>query len=255
MIKILILEDEIPARNKLKRFLSELDVQIKVVGEIDAVTMGVSFLKNNDVDLIFSDIELLDGNSFDIFSQVALQCPVIFTTAYDQFWMKAFESNGVDYLLKPFSKERFRRSWDKFVMLQKAASEDFNPVANLIKQIQNKFSEKEFKKRFVISTSQKMYFIETENILLFEAKEGVITAYDNKHKKHLLTEATLKEVEEQVDPVNFFRINRSEIIQKSFIEKIERYDKNSFAIKLLGRDTYLKTSQSHTALFREWIEK
>lgn len=255
MIKILILEDEIPARKKLKRFLSELDVQIKIVAEIDTVAMGVSFMRNNSVDLIFSDIELLDGNSFEIFDQVSILCPIIFTTAYDQFWMNAFESNGVDYLLKPFSQERFQKSWDKFLKLRNSTFEDLNAIANLTKIIQNNFLEKQYKKRFIINTSHKIYFLETENILLFEAKDGVVIAYDNKHKKHLLTESTLKEIEEQINPVNFFRINRSELIHKTYIEKIERYDKNTLSIKLIGHETYLKTSQSNTALFREWIEK
>jgi DNA-binding LytR/AlgR family response regulator len=255
MIKILILEDEIPARKKLKRFLTELNAKIKIVAEIDTVTMGVSFLKNNSVDLIFSDIELLDGNSFEIYSQVSITCPIIFTTAYDQFWMNAFEKNGIDYLLKPFSQERFQKSWDKFLMLRNSTSEDFNDIANLTKLVQKNFSEKQYRKRFIINARHEIYFLETENILFFEAREGVVLAYDTKQKKHLLTESTLKEIEEQLNPVNFFRINRSELIHKAYIEKIERYDKNTLAIKLIGHETYLKTSQSNTALFREWIEK
>ena len=99
MIKILIIEDEIPARKKLKRFLEELDSTAKVIAEIDNVVSAVAFLKSTSVDLIFSDIELLDGNAFEIYKEVSISCPIIFTTAYDQFWMNAFESNGIAYLL------------------------------------------------------------------------------------------------------------------------------------------------------------
>ena len=109
MIKVVIIEDEIPARNKLKRFISELETPIEIVAEIDTVEKAVVFLKNSSVDLIFSDIELLDGNAFEIYDQVNISCPVIFTTAYDQFWMNAFESNGIEYLLKPFSQSRFQK--------------------------------------------------------------------------------------------------------------------------------------------------
>src|SRR5690606_41118398 len=111
MIKVLIIEDEIPARNKLKRFLNQQIESISIVAEIDTIESAIAFLTTNHVDVIFSDIELLDGNAFEIYKQVQVQCPIIFTTAYDQFWMNAFESNGIDYLLKPFSQDRFQKAW------------------------------------------------------------------------------------------------------------------------------------------------
>ncbi|MCC5919734.1 MAG: LytTR family DNA-binding domain-containing protein [Cyclobacteriaceae bacterium] len=255
MIKVLILEDEIPAKKKLNRFLSELDTPTSVVAEIDTVTAGISFLKQHSVDLIISDIELLDGNSFEIYSQVPLHCPIIFTTAYDQFWMNAFENNGVDYLLKPFSRERFQKSWDKFLMLRKSSAQDLNVILDLAKVLNEKYAESQYKNRFIVSLRHEMYFLETQDIIFFEANEGVIFAFDNKQKRHLLTESSLKNIENQLNPNNFFRINRSEIISKAHIEKIERYDKNSLALKLKGHPDYLKTSQSKTALFREWIEQ
>lgn len=255
MIRILIAEDEIPARKKLKRFLAGLDTPTEIVAEIDTVTTGISFLKSHSVDLIFSDIELLDGNSFEIYSQVSIRCPVIFTTAYDQFWMKAFECNGVDYLLKPFSQERFQKSWDKYLMLSNSGSGEVNAIADLTRLIKNYMPGKQYRKRFIINARHEIYFLETENILFFEAREGIVVAYDSNRKKHLLSESTLKEIEAQLNPADFFRINRSELIHKPYIEKIERYDKNTLAIKLRGYETCLKTSQSNTAVFREWIGK
>ncbi len=255
MIKILIIEDEIPARKKLKRFIEELDSSTQIAAEIDTVEKAIDFLKIHKVDVIFSDIELLDGNAFEIYREVTVSCPIIFTTAYDQFWMNAFEGNGIAYLLKPFSQERFQKAWDKLLLIRNSTSEDNNSIANLAKLIQKNFSEKNYKKRFSINTPQSIYFLETENILFFEANEGVVFAHDLKGKKHLLTEATLKEIEEQVNPLEFFRINRSELVQKSQIEKIERYNKNTLAVKLKGYDEYLKTSQSQTSAFREWVEK
>lgn len=255
MIRILIIEDEIPARKKLKRFISELDAPTKIIAEIDTVQLAVEFLKNNQVDIIFSDIELLDGNAFEIYQQVYISCPIIFTTAYNQFWMDAFDSNGIAYLLKPFSKERFQKAWDKFMLFHKQESDGITWMANIAELIKQNTVEKSFKKRFSIHTHQGIYFLETEKIMFFESSEGVVFAYDPQGKSHLLTESTLKDIEEKLDPRSFFRINRSQLIHKPHVEKIERYSKNALAIKLNGFKTHLKTSQSNTAAFREWIEK
>jgi DNA-binding LytR/AlgR family response regulator len=255
MIRILIIEDEIPAQKKLKRFIAELDSTTEITAAIDTVARAVEFLKNNQVDLIFSDIELLDGNAFEIYHQVSISCPIIFTTAYDKFWMDAFDSNGIAYLLKPFSKDRFQKAWDKFLLFRKSAADESKWMASITNLLQQNIAEKSYKKRFTINTHQGFYFLETENVIFFAASAGVVFAYDTKGKKHLLTESTLKEIEERLHPLEFFRINRSELVNKPHIEKIERYSKNSLAVKLKGYEKYLKTSQSNTSAFREWVEK
>lgn len=251
MIKVLIIEDEIPARKKIKRLLEELSTPNQVLAEIDTVGTAIFFLKNNTVDLIFSDIELLDGNAFDIYREVHLNCPIIFTTAYDQFWMDAFDTNGIAYLLKPFSKERFQKAWDKFLLLRNTEDVMIERIAKLMEQ---NFLTKAYKKRFTIRLHQGIYFLDIVKITFFEACDGVLFAYDILGKKHVLSESTLKEIEEQLDPSDFFRINRSELICKKYVEKIERYNKNSLAVKLQGHQEYLKTSQTMTAAFRSWIE-
>jgi DNA-binding LytR/AlgR family response regulator len=255
MIKILIIEDEIPARKKLKRFLGELDTPVEIIAEVDTVEKAVGFLTNSTVDLIFSDIELLDGNAFEIYNQISVTCPIIFTTAYDQFWMDAFESNGIEYLLKPFSRERFQKAWNKFLLFRNSNSEENKLLINLTKLMERNFADKSYKKRFTVNTYQRIYFIETENITFFEANEGVVFAFDISGKKHVLNEPTLKEIETQLDPTDFFRINRSELISKKHLEKIERYTKNTLAIKMKGYEKFLKTSQNSTPSFREWIDK
>lgn len=255
MIKILLLEDEIPARKKIIRFIKQLDTETEVVAEIDTVEEAINFLKNNTIDLILSDIELLDGNAFEIYNNVSISCPIIFTTAYDSFWMHAFESNGVAYLLKPFSKEQFKKAWDKFLLFRKPSTNDNPLLTNLTKLIQENFKEKSYKKRFTINTHQRIYFLDTENISYFKANEGVIFAFDTEGRKHLLSESTLKEIEALLNPSDFFKINRSELVSKQHIEKIERYAKNTLAIKMNNSKSYLVTSQSMTAFFREWIER
>ncbi len=247
MTRILIIEDEIPARKKLLRFIGELSSPTKVIAEIDTVAEAIAFLEKNQIDLIFSDIELLDGNAFEIYTQVTVSCPIIFTTAYDQFWMDAFDSNGIAYLLKPFTLERFQKAWDKFQML-KSPEED-----SLIKNIKKLVLETtQYKKRFTISNSQGIYFLNTDEILFFEATEGVIFAYCKSGKKHLLTESTLKEIEEKINPNDFYRINRSQVVNKIYVERIERYTKNTLLIKIGSHN--LITSQSTTSAFKNWIE-
>ncbi|WP_079241359.1 LytR/AlgR family response regulator transcription factor [Chryseobacterium indologenes] len=255
MIKVVIIEDEIPARNKLKRFISELETPIEIVAEIDTIEQAIVFLKNSSVDLIFSDIELLDGNAFEIYDQVNISCPVIFTTAYDQFWMNAFESNGIEYLLKPFSQNRFQKAWDKFLLLRKAPSESQQVLAKLQEMLNNKHTQKNYKKRFTVSSYQGLYFINTEEISFFGAEEGVVFAFDTAGKKHLLNESTLKEIEMQLNPSDFFRINRSELVHKNHIERIERYNKNTLSVQIKGQKDHLITSQSNTSTFRKWIEE
>lgn len=255
MIKVVIIEDEIPARNKLKRFISELDESVEIVAEIDKVEEAIAFFKNSNVDLIFSDIELLDGNAFEIYNQVDIPSPIIFTTAYDQFLMNAFESNGIEYLLKPFSQDRFQKAWNKFLLLKSSASEQQDVLVKLQQMLNNNHPVKNYKKRFTVSSHQGIYFINTEDIAFFEAEEGIVFAVDTAGKKNLLNESTLKEIEKQLDPLAFFRINRSELVQKKHIERIERYNKNTLSIKIKGYKDHLITSQSNTSSFRKWIEE
>jgi DNA-binding LytR/AlgR family response regulator len=255
MIKIAIIEDEIPAREKLKRLIEDLQPAIKIVAEISSVEAAVGFLENTAVDLIISDIELQDGNAFEIYQQVPVTCPIIFTTAYDQFWMQAFESNGIDYLLKPFSKDRFQKAWAKFLLLRNSVQDKNTLLDNLAKLVGQHYAEKKSKKRFTIHANHSIYFLYIDNIVYFEAKDGVIFAFDKLGKKHILSQSTLKEIESQLDPAEFFRINRSELINKQHIEKIERFSKNTLAVKMRGYQDYHKTSQTNTSMLREWIDE
>ena len=255
MIKVLIIEDELPARKKLRRFLEELKSPVEILSEIDTVEEAIQFLKNATVDIIFSDIELLDGTAFEIYGQVSVKCPIIFTTAYDQFWMDAFDTNGIAYLLKPFSKERFQTAWDKFLLLTTKPSTSENEIQALFRMMESKLMSKTFKNRFTIHNHHKISFLPTSEISYFEADEGVVFAVDIIGKQHLLRESTLKEIEVLLNPADFFKINRSALVQRQNMEKIERYDKNTLAIKMKGRTNFLKTSQSTTASFRKWLEE
>jgi DNA-binding LytR/AlgR family response regulator len=254
MIKVLIIEDEIPARNKLKRFLDEVQNEVHLIGEMDTVSAALDVLKNTPIDLIISDIELKDGNAFEIFDKVKITCPIIFTTAYDQFWMNAFETNGIDYLLKPFSKERFIKAWDKFLRLRNSLEYKTSQLDQLTKLIAQFTATKTYKTKYIIHLHQEMYILNVQDIVYFKANEGIVFAFDRSGKRHVVNETTLKEIEEQLNPYEFFRLNRSDLISKHHIEKIERNTKNTISLKMKGYSDYLTTSQNNTASFRIWLE-
>lgn len=256
MIKVVLLEDEIPARNKLKRYLSQQKEPIQLVAELDSVETAIEFLSSqSEIDLLISDIELLDGNAFEVFDHVALACPIIFTTAYNQFWMEAFEGNGIEYLLKPFGQERFEKAWAKFLRLKgkESTPNDVLEQLQLLLHQQNQ-SEKPYKKRLKVPSPRGSYFLELEEIAYVMAENAVVKAVEIQGKKHLLQETTLKEIEQKVDPDNFFRISRSHLIQKKHVKAMERYSKNSVAIKLAGTEQLLICSQSATPAFLKWME-
>lgn len=257
MIKLVLLEDELPARKKLLRMIDQLQLKVEILATIESVEEGIAYFQSLPrTDLIISDIELRDGNSFELFQNVSLSCPIIFTTAYNEFWMEAFESNGIAYLLKPFSLEKFKRAWDKFELLTRQPPMETQWLQGLQDMMRNHKDPQEiFKARFSIPTPKGTYFLETLDISYFLADGGLVYANDKSGKKHLMRELTLKEIEQAVDPSQFFRLNRSELVQKSYIQGMERYSKNAIGIKLKGIDRLLICSQSQTPPFLKWIEK
>lgn len=253
MIRVILIEDELPARKKLRRFLAEVDEPVSVIGEAGTVEESVNLLQSNlQPDLIWSDIELLDGNVFEVFDKVTPHCPVIFTTAYDQYWMNAFETEGIEYLLKPFSAERFHKAWEKFLRLRRNEPMAMRGPDHLLKKL---LAEKTGKKRFSVRSGQALTFVETDDILYFTAEEGVVFATDLQGKRHWLAISSLKELEEALNPYDFFRINRGQVVNRKYIERVERYSKNALSLKMKHHAVYLVTSQGNTADFRGWLEQ
>jgi DNA-binding LytR/AlgR family response regulator len=254
MINVVIIEDEDPARRKLRRFLNDVQESVKVVAELTTIAEAIPFLRvSKDIDLILSDIELLDGNAFDIYNEVAVTSPIIFITAYNHYLLKAFETNGIEYLLKPYSFERFTKAWNKFLLLKNKTHENNDLLIKVRSVVKDYLIACTYKKRFSISSRRGIFFVEVDTILFFEADEGVVVAIDVHAKRHILSETTLKEIYANLDPYQFFRISRSNIVNKTYIERYERYTKNTVALKMRGYTEYIITSQNTTALFREWV--
>lgn len=252
MYKILIIEDEAPARKKLKRYLKQACNSYKIVGELETVAEAKSLLtQTHEIDLIFSDIELRDGNVFEVYKGLSINCPIIFATAYNEFLMKAFEANGIDYLLKPYSFERFSNAWDKFIRLKGSPSINYNELMGTIHHLLK--DNQDYKEQFAIKTHKEIYFLKVEDIVCFQADNGIIFAFDKKNKRHIMPQTVFKDIELFLDPKKFFRINRSESVQRKFIDKIERYTKNTVSIYLNSKSKIVRTSQNNTGEFNAWL--
>lgn len=254
MYKIAIIEDEAPARKKLQLFLNKLHIDYTIVVELDTVFETQVFLQEApDIDIIFSDIELRDGNVFEIYNRQKISVPIIFITAYNDFWMNAFDTNGIAYLLKPYPFERFENAWNKFVDLKETFVKQ---QQSIFKQLDCYFQQKtpkSYKETLAVRMATGIYFLKVVDICYLQADQGIVCAFDKKNKKYVLNENSLGTVQEQLDPNLFFRINRSELVHKTYIESIHRYSKNTIAIELYQNNTILKTSQSQTAPFKTWM--
>ena len=258
MIKVVLVEDELPARKKLKKYLEKFNQPYTIVKELETIEDVLMYFKAEpEIDLIFSDIELLDGNVFNAYKDLNIKAPIIFSTAYNQFWMNAFETTGIAYLLKPYSFERFEKAMQKYLTLKNTMVIESNEK-HVLQKLENYFNkeikvEKVYQDFIPVKNSTYTYFLKINEIMYFQADYGVITAFDTLNKKHILNQTSLKSLEDLINPTIFFKINRSEFINRNFIEKISRYTKNSIEIHLINTKTTLKTSQNSTADFNNWL--
>jgi two-component system response regulator LytT len=253
-MKVVILEDETLAADKLENALKDLDQTIQVVARLKSVDTAVTWFKNNaHPDLVFSDIQLLDGLSFDLFTQVNIEKPVIFTTAYDQYAIKAFEVNSLDYLLKPISSEKLESSLRKFKNKTGKTSlpvVDYRELAKFIKGDQT-----EYKSRFMIRLGQKIIAIPTEKIAYFFS-ENKLTYIFTKDGKKYPADQPLDELVDLLDPRIFFRANRQFIITFESIGEIHPYFKGRIKLVLTPTTTEeVVISSERSPEFKKWIDQ
>lgn len=254
MFKVVIIEDEPLARSKLKRLLQELPDQISVVAELASVAEVSAWLAaGHSAEVIFSDIELSDGNVFQSYQQYTPPCPVIFITAYDDFMLKAFDNFGIGYLLKPYSSEKLQQAWQKFRQLSRQPQAEPLLVDQLQQLLQSLPAAKpNYVSRMAIRQQQQIYFLQVEDIVYVQADGSLLMAFDRQGKRHYLPYSSLAAVEAVLDPALFFRINRSEMVQSQHIVRLERYCKNTLTL-FLANNVQLKTSQSRTSEFNRWL--
>jgi DNA-binding LytR/AlgR family response regulator len=254
MYKVLIIEDEKPAADWLKQLISKFDLRISVLAVIDSVNGAVEWFQQHQVpDLVFMDIQLADGLSFKIFEQVKVQCPVIFTTAYEEYAIKAFKVNSLDYLLKPISYNELEAAFQKFD--ERVQRSQTAPVVtiDLLEKVKEML-RKQYKTRFVIKVGEHLKSITVEDILFFYSLEKATFLCTIDFKTYLV-DYSLDRISEMVDDRRFFRINRKYIISNQSIADIIFYSNSRLKIKLKKKDEEsIIVSRDKVASFKEWLD-
>lgn len=249
-MRVLIIEDEIIAAEKLEQMLIDIDPKINIVAKIGSIKESVKWLFQNSVDLIFLDIQLSDGISFSIFEQVNINTPIIITTAFDQFAIKAFQYNSISYLLKPIRKSELTDSINKYSNLKSAFKIDFD---ELLAQIQGNNSY--LKKRFMIQIGDKIKKIDVVEIAYFYAMEKgcFLRTFDN---KNLPIDCTLDKLENIVDPSIFFRINRKFLINIDSIVNMFSWSRGRIKLELNPKSDFeddIIVSIDRSVNFKRWL--
>ncbi|UXX80359.1 LytTR family DNA-binding domain-containing protein [Reichenbachiella carrageenanivorans] len=252
-MKVLIIEDEAPAFRRLQKLLEEIDPDIEIVEVFDGIKESVKWLNHHQCpDLIFMDIQLSDGLGFEIFEQTQILKPVIFTTAFDEYMLKAFKVNSIDYLLKPINKEDLQRSLDKYRHLKLQFSESTPPtIQELIKNI--RLDDRKFKSRFLVKMGEKMMSVETEDILCFMAKSGLVYLLTKGGKKYLMDQ-TLDEIMRELDPDKYYRANRQHILNYAAITTIHKFGKSKLLVETtFDHDEQIIVSSEKATAFKQWL--
>ncbi|MES2728072.1 MAG: LytTR family DNA-binding domain-containing protein [Bacteroidota bacterium] len=255
-MKIIIIEDEAPALSRIKKMVYELEPDIEIIATADSIEQAVSVIKqNSQVDLILMDIELADGQSFEIFNLVTVQSPVIFTTAYDEFALKAFKVNSIDYLLKPIDKDELQKAFSKYKTLQKN-----NSIMDVNQQMQELlFNLKQpsgaYKNRFLVKQGQKLISIATDNIAYFFTQDKLCYVQTNGSSKYVI-DYTLDELMGMVDPTLFFQLNRQTIASIACIQSVHTYFNGKLKVELKSSlSNEVVVSRERAAEFKDWLGK
>lgn len=249
-MKVLIIEDEQRAASHLKRLLNKISPDISVTASLESISDAVDYLKqNNNYDFIFSDIQLADGLCFEIFRQVRINCPIVFTTAYDHYAMEAFNTNGIDYLLKPVEEQRLIQAIEKVKNLALAPSmEKIFALAKIINRPQ-------YKSRFLVKAGDKIKTIHVEEISAFYSLDKGSWLH-TKSNRDYLTDLPLDQLEQLLDPDKFFRINRRYIISADSCTNINAWSNSRLKITIEGiKDNDIVVARERVQNFKEWLDK
>lgn len=256
-MKILIVEDEELAVKKLQKTLLSIDRMVEVVGVTDSIKSTVEFLRENSApDLILMDIELADGQSFEVFNMVPVKNPVIFITSYDEYALKAFKVNSVDYLLKPVQKDELEAALNKYKELNAADNDkSSSDINNLIKELQTKLQPKEYRKRFLVKQAQKLVSIEVDDIAYFYS-DGRLNFFKTRDNKKFVVDYTMDELSDMLDPEKYFRISRSFYVSVNSIDQIHDYFGNRLLLNLTpALDKEALVSREKVMDFKKWMGK
>lgn len=249
-MNVIILEDETRAANYLERLILKVAPEMKVVAKLESIRDAVPFLTTHaDIDLIFSDVQLADGLSFEIFGQAQVKCPIIFTTAYDHYAIEAFKTNGIDYLLKPVDEERLRKAIEKV--------KQFSPSLLLGKLLSftNVSVTKTYKSRFMVKVGDKIKSIPIEEILAFYSLEKATYLHTTSNRDYCI-DYSVDQLEALVDPGTCFRINRKYIVSIHACNNILAWSNSRLRLKIEGiNDDDIIVARERVQEFKEWLDR
>lgn len=247
-MRVVIIEDEKPAAQKLQKAIIKCNGNIEVAAILNSTKDATAWLRENPLpELIFMDIELSDGLSFKIFDEVTITCPVIFTTAYDEYWQEAFEHNSIDYLLKPVLQEKLETALKKYETLKKYFTLNYQKLQ------QWQSENNEYKKRFLVKRGADYISIKTEDIPYFYATHKLVCMVDNKNQKFILDQS-LADIEKRLDPSQFYRVNRRYLVNMTAIRLMKTYPKGKLKLEVtppVSEDIIV--AQENVAAFKEWV--
>jgi DNA-binding LytR/AlgR family response regulator len=247
-MKIVIIEDEKPAAENLQQYIKSVDPTLEVLEVLTSVQASISWLQKQPMpDLIFMDIELTDGLSFTIFDHCKITCPVIFTTAYDEYWQEAFEHNSIDYLLKPVKKEKLETALKKYYLLRQ------HFAANLQKLLHAQTDKGSYKKRFLVKRGADLVSVKAEEVAYFYATHKLVCLVTFADQKYIL-DKSLSDIEKETDPSQFYRVNRKFLINVNAIKRMKAFTKGKLQIEVepIVKEEII-VSQENAGLFKEWI--
>jgi len=254
-MNILIIEDENLAAQRLSKLIKEIDPAIAIKGVTDSIEASVEWLQSNPApDLILMDIELADGQSFEIFTRVEVKSPVIFTTAYDEFALKAFKVNSIDYLLKPVKNEDLKNAFSKLKSLKGESVKDdgINNIRHLLEGLYQQTSE-QFRTRFLAKSGQRFVPIEAHEVAYFYSEDKMVFLKTKTSQRYLL-DFNLEELEKELDPKDFFRANRQYILSNKSIQDIHSWFNGKLKVKVIPETSdEVIISRDKAADFRTWM--
>lgn len=255
-MKVLIVEDEQIAASRLEKLLKKSSHRIDVLARLDTIKRTIDWLENEtEPDLLFLDIQLADGLSFDIFDMVQVNCPVIFTTSYDQYAIQAFKVNSIDYLLKPLDPGELYNAINKFNFLFKSKETKVSPELASIHEAISMLKKKKFKERFVVKVGEHIRTVNVEDINHFVSQDKATFAITTEGRKYLL-DYTLEQLTDMIDFSRFFRINRKYIVALDGYNDIIAYSNNRLKIHLKNDDTMdAIVSRERVQDFKKWLDR
>lgn len=251
-MKVIIIEDEKPSARRLQRMLEKLNIKVDTL--LHSVQESIEWFQNNThPDLIFLDIQLSDGLSFEIFETIKIKSAIIFTTAYDEYALQAFKLNSIDYLLKPIDDEELEAAVSQFktqLPQKHTVSLDFNDIK---KMLTNPI-EREYKKRFSVKVGQHLKLINIDEIECFYSENKGTYLFTSNGRNYLL-DTTLEQLENELEPHTFFRINRKFFINIHSIKDMISYTNSRLQIKLKSyNDQDVIVARERVKAFKEWLE-